>query len=85
MIDENGSEIQDADSRDIAVVARKIGEIFQRVVIEHSERPSLEPTVGPGRKSLLDRSPHATMLCPRPGCVNVGRVGLVYAAGARNA
>src|ERR1700674_808240 len=85
MVDENRSEIQNADPRDVAIVARKFDEIFQRISIDRLKRPPFESLVGPGRKLLVRRTPHAKMLCPRARCVNAARVEGAQVSRARSA
>jgi len=63
MINENRLEIQDSDSRDVSILAREFGEVFQRSVIQWTERPPPDPFGGSWRKFLAGRVPHATMLC----------------------
>src|SRR6266481_5254270 len=72
MVDENRLEIQDSDSRDVAIFASEFGEVFERSVIERTERPPPEPFGGSWRKIFASRVPHATMLCR--GLVLVKRV-----------
>src|SRR5256714_8595743 len=75
MVDEHRLEIQYAQPRDVAILARDLGEIFQRIVIERPERPSFEPFGGPRGKFVANRSPHRMMLCRRSHCVNAPRAG----------
>src|SRR5882672_443096 len=63
MIDENRLEIQDSDSRDVAIFASEFSEVFERSVIERTERPPPEPFGGSWREFFDSRAPHATMLC----------------------
>src|SRR5258708_9923257 len=85
MIDENRFEIQNAQPRDVAILARDSGEIFQRILIERPERPSFEPFGGAGGKFLDSRAPHRLMLCPRPRCVNAPCDGSSQAPRSRSA
>jgi hypothetical protein len=63
MVNENRLEIQDSDTRDVAIFAREFREVFERSVIERTERPPPEPFGGSWRKFIASRTPHATMLC----------------------
>src|ERR1700682_3088677 len=63
MIDENRPEIKNADARDVAILAREFREVFERSVIERTERPSPEPLGWSWKKLFASRAPHATMLC----------------------
>ena len=65
MVDEHRLEIQYAQPRDVAILARDLGEVFQRIVIERPERPSFEPFGGPRGKFVANRWPHRMMLCRR--------------------
>src|ERR1700687_4995088 len=85
MVDENRAEIQNAQPRDVSILARKFGEILQRIVIERPERPSLEPFGGAGRKFSAARAPHSMMLCPRPRSVNAARPGSSHTSRERSA
>ncbi len=85
MVDENRLEIQNAHPRDVAILARDLGEIFQRIVIERPERPSFEPLGGAGGKFAAARAPHPMMLCPRSRCVNAAGVLSPHISRARTA
>src|SRR5260370_39677297 len=74
MVDENRLEIQDAQSRDVAIFAGNLREIFQRIVVERSERPSFKPLGGAVGKFPAGRAPHALMLCRRSHGVNAARL-----------
>src|SRR5260370_40664677 len=75
MVDENRAEIQNAQSRDVAILARKFGEILQRIVIERPERPSFEPFGRAGGKLFAARPPPLLELCLRPPSANPARHG----------
>src|ERR1700674_438099 len=85
MVDENRAEIKNAQPRDVAILARKFGEILQRIVIERPERPSFEPFGRAGRKLFAARAPHLMMLCLRPRSVNAARQGRSHISRERSA
>src|SRR5260370_6331088 len=85
MVDENRLEIQNAQPRDVAILAGDPGEIFQRIIIERPERPSFEPFGGASGKFLWRRAPHLMMLCPHSNCVNPARVGSAQGSRPRSA
>src|ERR1700674_496384 len=85
MVDENRAEIKNAQPRDVAILARKFGEILQRIVIERPERPSFEPFGRAGRKLFAARAPHLMMLCLRPRSVNAARQGRRHISRERSA
>ena len=85
MVDENRAEIENAQPRDVAILTRDLGEIFQRIVIEWPERPSFEPFGRAGGKFIAVRAPHLMMLCPHPRSVNAARLGSSHVSRERSA
>src|SRR5437660_936098 len=70
MIYKNCFEIQRAQTGDVAVVARDLREIFERILIQRTKRPAFESFVRPSGKFLASLARHLLMLSPRSNGVN---------------